>query len=133
MVAALGFGFYNFFVGKTTGKITPFVGTFFLSITAAAVALLITLFQKYAGARVEVTSEGVKFAVFAGLATGIAEIFYFFTFSKNPNVSVVLPLVFTVTVVTGVLLGVVFNREPITSIKLIGILLAIVSLYFLSR
>ena len=133
ILAAVAFGFYNFFVGKSGGKISPFLATLLLSIAAATVAGLIMLAQKLLGAKIEVTSSGVKFAVLAGLAAGIAEIFYFFAFTKNPNISVVLPVVFTITVVTGVILGFTINHEPITIIKILGIAASLFGLFLLTK
>ena len=133
VLAAVGFGFYNFFVGKSGGKISPFLATVLLSTAAATVAGLIVIVQKLLGAKIEITSPGIKFAVLAGLAAGVAEIFYFFAFTKNANVSVVLPIVFTITVVTGVLLGIFLNHEPITPFKIVGIALALAALFLLSK
>ena len=133
ILAAVGFGFYNFFVGKSGGKISPFLATVLLSIAAATVAGLIIIVQKLLGAKIEITSPGIKFAVLAGLAAGVAEIFYFFAFTKNSNISVVLPVVFTITVVTGVILGFTINHEPVTVIKILGIVASLFGLFLLTR
>lgn len=132
--AAVGFGFYNFFVGKSGGKISPFLATAFLTISGFILTIIASLFQKYfAGEKLLVTNDGIKFAVLAGVAAGIAEIFYFFAFSKNTNVSIVLPIVFTLTVITGVILGVIFDNETLSSMKVAGILLGILGLFLLTR
>jgi uncharacterized membrane protein len=133
ILAAIGFGFYNFFVGKSGGKISPFLATLFLSLSAASVALVVLLVQKVMGGEVKASSEGLRLACLAGVATGIAEIFYFFSFSKNSNISVVLPIVFTMTVVTGILLGVIFNHESLTFLKMIGTVFSLMGLFLLAR
>ena len=133
ILAAVAFGFYNFFVGKSGGKISPFLATFLLSIAAATIAGLIIFAQKIFGVKIEITNPGIKFAILAGLAAGVAEIFYFFAFTKNPNISVVLPVVFTITVVTGVILGFTINHEPITAIKVLGIAASLFGLFLLTR
>ena len=133
ILAAVSFGFYNFFVGKSGGKISPFLATVLLSVAAATVAGLIVLVQKLLGVKIEITSPGIKFAVLAGLAAGVAEIFYFFAFTKNPNISVVLPVVFTITVVTGIILGFTINHESITAIKVLGIVASLFGLFLLTR
>ena len=133
LLAAVGYGFYNFFVGKTGGKITPFIGTLILSSVAILVALVVIVFTKFTGGKLYTTPDGIKFAVGAGLAVGIAEILYFSAFAKNQNVSVVLPIVFTVTVLTGVVLGFVFNQEPISAVKILGILFALIGLFLLGK
>ena len=133
LLAAVSFGFYNFFVGKAGNKITPFVATILLSVTGALVAILVTLIVKYTGGKITVSPEGIKFAILAGLTAGIAEIFYFLTFTKNPSITTVLPIVFTVTVVTGVILGLLFNNESLSTCKFFGMGLSLLALYLLTK
>ncbi len=133
ILAALNYGIYNFLIGRSATKINPFLGTVFFTATSVTVAAIALLIYRFTGKTMEFSVSGARIAVLAGVFAGLAEIFYFFAFSRNSTVSVVLPVVFLVTVLTGVALGFTINSEPVTGVKILGIALGLLSIFLLAR
>lgn len=75
------------------------------------------------------TADGA-FALGAGVALVIAVVSYFLALSTGPA-SIVVP-VFGMFIVGGAVLGLLFLHEPLTLRKVIGILLAIASIYLIA-
>lgn len=134
-LTALGFGIYNFFLKIAADKINPILATAVLTLASAVFAGLAILTLRTIGFLPDIhwTKDGLKFAILAGLSAGIADILFFFLFSKGFPLNIGLPFVFTLTVVIAVLLSTIFLHESLTPIRLIGITIALIGVFILSR
>ena len=133
MLAGLGFGAYNFLLGRAGTTISASLGTLILTLVAALIAAICLCVQKISGVSITSTKDTLLLVAAAGVCAGIGEIFYFYTFSKNSTVSVVLPIVFTLTVEVGVVLALVFNGEELTLRRGAGLLFALFALVLLAK
>jgi len=66
----------------------------------------------------------------AGAALVVAVVFYFLALSEGPT-SIVVPM-YGMFIVGGAVLGLVFLHEPLTLRKVLGVLLAAVSIYLIA-
>lgn len=131
--AALSFGFYNFFVKLTSDKFSPTVGLLILTATSFLVALGATLFLKVSGRPIVFTRDAVMLPIFAGLATGLAEIFYLLAFSKGAPLGIGTTLVIGGTMIVATILGFVILKEPLSAEKIVGFLLVVGGLLLLTK
>jgi bacterial/archaeal transporter family protein len=112
-----------------------FSGYFVLMISSAMVVATSTTITVLRGdmkafSRENLASADGIFALGAGVALVIAVVFYFLALSEGP-ISVVVPI-YSMFVVGGAVLGMVFLHEPLTLRKAVGILLAAVSIYLIA-
>ena len=76
-------------------------------------------------------TEGVVYAIIAGILVGFASIFFIKMFSSGAELSIAVPLVRVGTVLVSVLIGVLFLKEGFNPKFLIGFLLSMSGLYLL--
>ena len=133
ILAALSYGFYNFFAKLSSDKLSPTIGAMFISGTAFLVAAISTIIFRITGQNLSVSKNGILFPIIAGLFAGLAEVFYLFMFSKNTPVSLGNPLVVGGTTFIAVILGLLILKEPINLTRIIGILATLIGLIILSR
>ncbi len=122
ILAMIGFGFYNYFVKLSSDKMNVQLATVVLYLSAMVAGLIIFLYIKFTGQTILITSEGIKFVIYAGIATAIAEVFYFLMFLQGTSLVVGLPLVVGGTILVGTLLGIAFLGETLSLIKIAGII-----------
>ena len=132
LMAIAGFALYNFFVKQSSDKITAPVGVAIIGGAMVAVALVAILFMHFSGQEITITSQGIKFALLAGLFTALAEMAYFLMFMRGTNLTIGLPLVVGGTVAGGAILGFVFLSEALPLVKLIGVLTTLAGIILLS-
>jgi transporter family protein len=99
-----------------------------VSITASF-ALLWTIFL-ISGFEVEKKGPGIGYAALAGVAGSIGSIFFYLAL-KDGKTSIVVPLTALYPLVT-VALSVLFLKEPLSGIKVLGIILALIAGLLLS-
>jgi len=112
-----------------------FSSYFVLMIASAMVVVTSTIIAILRGdiktfSRDNLGSVDAIFAIGAGVALVIAVVFYFLALSEGPT-SIVVPI-YGMFIVGGAVLGLVFLHEPITLRKIVGILLAAVSVYLIA-
>lgn len=133
LFAALSFGFYNFFAKLSSDKFSPTVGLLILTATSFSVALVATVFLKIFGKPIIFTRDSLALPMLAGLATGLAEIFYFITFSKGAPLGIGTTLVIGGTMIVATILGFIVLKEPLSIEKIAGFLLVIGGMVLLTR
>jgi transporter family protein len=92
--------------------------------------LLLWILFLVTGFEVEKNARGIGFAVLAGVAGSIGSIFFYLALRQGKT-SVVVPLTALYPLIT-VALSVLFLREEISGVKVIGIILALVASLLLS-
>ncbi len=132
VISAIFFGAYNVFIKISSGHINQVVGALILQVVAAFVGGGIFIIFKMMNAPLEVSQKGIWFAVFAGLAIGLAEVASFFLFSKGVPVSVGMPIIVGGSMVFGTILGVFFLKETLSPIHYFAIAMTIAGAAILS-
>lgn len=112
-----------------------FSSYFVLMISSAMVVTTSTTITILRGdikafSRDNLASVDGMFALGAGVALVVAVVFYFLALSEGPA-SVVVPI-YGMFIVGGAVLGLVFLHEPFTLRKVLGILLAAISVYLIA-
>jgi len=133
LLAASGFGFYNFFLKMSADKLNPAAANIFIAGTSCLVAIISTIYLKLNGQDILITKESIKFPLIAGLFTGMAEILYLTMYSKNTPITIGNPLVVGGSIVIAVILGLIILKEPMNGVKVAGIILTLSGLAVLSR
>jgi transporter family protein len=117
LVCALSYALYNIFIKKASTSIDPMLGGVLLQIVAALLGTLLL-----AGKRVSAQSpgsiptraDGIKWAILAGLAVGVAEILSFMISSMGVQAMQSIPIVIGGSVLFGTILGAVWLKEILT-------------------
>lgn len=133
LLAAVGYGVYNFFSRLSGEKVNPVLGVLLVYGVSLLVALVYLLVYKFTGGKLEVQKSGLIFPILAGLFTGVAEIAYLYMYNRGTPLNIGNPLVVGGTVVLATVLGTIILKEPLTLLKVIGILLTLSGLVILSR
>lgn len=133
VLAALSFGFYNFFTKISADKLSPTIALMFIAGTSFVVAVVATIVFKLSGQPLTFSKNALWFPIFAGAATGVAEIFYLFMFTKEAPLNIGMPLVIGLTVVSTVVLSFIFLKEPMNMIKIFGIISIVFGLVLLTK
>ncbi len=132
-LAAVMFGLYNVFIKMSASHIQAILGAVVLQFVAAFVGLGLMFYLKVSqSVSMHATPKGVALAISAGIAIGLVEILTFIIYGKGVPVAVGNPLIIggSLVVTTGV--GILFLRESISLIQLVGILLIIGGLLILA-
>lgn len=134
LLAAFCFGAYNVFVKIASGYIHEITGAVILQFVAAIAGLGVLLYMKFKGHEVLVfTQKGVLFSVLAGLFVGGAEILSFVVFGKGIPASTGIPIIIGGAIIVGTLIGLLFLKEKITAIHILGIVFVILGILLVSK
>jgi transporter family protein len=133
LLAALFLGLYNFFIKMSAGHIHEIVGAVILQVVAFMVGGAALIWLKWKGTPLEISPRGIAFAIFAGIAVGLAEITAFYAFSRGVSASAGIPVMVGGTVLVGVLLGLLVLREQITLLQGLGVVLLIAGIALVAR
>lgn len=121
----------DFFIKRMAGKINDFLGIIFLTATAILPSLVVVLLFRFPEKKVLITSDGLMYAAFAGIALGIGTLSFLKLFDGGINLSLASPLVRIGILITTTSLGLLVLRETVSTKEWIGLALAFVGLLFL--
>ena len=133
ILTAVFYGLYNIFIKVSSGHIHEIVGAVILQLVAAVLGIGILAFLKIKGIPLEISKQGIGFAVLSGLFVGLAEITSFYVFSKGVPAAVGIPVIVGGSVVIGALAGFFFLKESLHLSHLIGIALIVGGVILLAR
>jgi transporter family protein len=128
VTAALFMALYNVFIKLAAGNIHQVVGAVVLQVVAALAGAAMLLFLKLNGTALPISNKGLLFAALAGLSVGLAEIISFFAFSGGTAASKGVTVIVGSTIVLAVLIGLVFLKESLTPLQIVGVLLVLVGI-----
>ncbi len=131
IAAGFFFAIYNAFLKLSSSHLHALVGSISLSIASALITLGLIFVFKTTGQQIDITSKGVRLACIAGVFSAFGGLFYFLMYQKKAPLNLGLPLLSIATILFSVLIGLIFFQEKLTSVKLAGIILAIISIYLL--
>lgn len=133
LLAGIGNGLGDFFSKLAAGKMSPYWSAMIMSFSAVLTVAFYYLFVRHQPGNAFITKAGVGYAILGGLCIGGGMIFFFNLFAKGANISVVNPVAKTIVVLSAVILGVFLLKERMTSNLVIGTLLSIAGIYFLTK
>ena len=129
MPAILGWGMYGIFAKLGTARIGLQAILWYQIAMSLAVVVFLTVMRNFIPLNLD--SRGVLFGVATGLSNFVAVVSLFTLLQRNFPVNIVYPLTALYPLVT-VLVAVLFLGEPITIVKGIGAVLAVVAIALLS-
>src|SRR5690554_5373387 len=133
LLTASFYALYNVFIKIASGHINGLVGAVILQIVAVLLGSVLLLGRWWKGDSLQVTTEGIKWAVLAGVFVGLAEIASFFVFSKGVPASTGIAVIIGGSVAFGGIIGYFFLKEQMNFGHLAGIALVVAGIYLLSR
>ena len=125
LVTATCYGGYYFFVGVASQGIHRILGAVILQVVAALIGIILLIFLKYNGTHFNATRHGFFFACAAGVAVGLAEITSFVLYSRGAPVTFGTPIIVGVSALVAGILGVLFLKESLNIVQVLGALLVI--------
>jgi transporter family protein len=132
LLTGIFYGIYNFFIKVASGSINQILGAVILQIIAAILGSAVLIYLKITGQTFNISSNGIKFSILAGLFVGLAEITSFIVFSKGLPASTGIAIIVGTTVLIGSILGGIFLREALTPYNYLGLVLTIIGIALLS-
>lgn len=117
LCCAIAYALYNIFIKKGSSHINPVLGGVILQFVAALLGsvLLGILILKEGGSEVIVfDSDGIFWAVLAGVAVGVAEIVSFFVSSLGVQAMQSIPIIIGGSVMFGTVIGAVALHEDLS-------------------
>lgn len=132
VLATIFFASTLIFIKLATTKISPLMANVFFVAMTIIVQLGVLLYTKLEGVNLFVTSQGIKISLIGGLFAGFYSIFLFLTFSKF-GVTKATPFIYIGALSLVFIFGVIFLKETLTSLKILGLLLAFVGLFLLFK
>lgn len=134
IIAILFLSFYNFILKVASSKISSIHALPFIAGGVFVASLIgLTLSKVSSLNNLQYTKHGALYAVFAGLFWGLGIIFAVLMYSKNTPLSIGLPLITGGLAIIGSILGILFLKEPVTALKVFGVVVTLVGLIILSK
>lgn len=133
LLTASFYALYNVFIKIASGHINGMVGAVILQIVAVLLGSVLLLGRWWKGDTLQVTTEGIKWAVLAGVFVGLAEIASFFVFAKGVPASTGIAVIIGGSVAFGGIIGYFFLKEQMNFGHLAGIALVVAGIWLLSR
>jgi bacterial/archaeal transporter family protein len=133
LLATVGFGVYNFFTKISADKLSAPVALVVITGSAFLVALIGVLIFKFSGQDVSFSGNALIFPIFAGVSTGIAELFYLLMFVNKAPLIIGNPLVVGGTVLVALILGMIFLKEHISIVSGMGVFFVLMGIVLLTK
>jgi uncharacterized membrane protein len=121
----------DFFIKRMAGKIDDLIGIIILSAVSVLPSLVILLLFKFSDKRYFISSNGVFWAILAGIALGIGTLSFLKLFDTGINLSLASPMVRIGILIVTTSLGLFVLRETVEIKEWIGLALASLGLLLL--
>lgn len=132
LIVIFFYSLMDFFVKLSSDKIHSGWGGFIINLSATLVLLVFLIYSKFQGEKVfESKPGGILYSIIAGVAIGIATIFFLKMFALGTNLSVGVPLVRIGIVIFAGLLGILLLKEGVNFKYFIGFFLSLGGLYLI--
>lgn len=133
VITASFYALYNVFIKLASGHIYEITGAVILQIVAALLGGGLLLYLKMKNIPMEISAKGIWLSVIAGIFVGLAEIFSFIVFSKGVSASAGIPVIIGGSVLFAAIIGFIFLKDSLSASNIMGLLLIIAGIYFISR
>ena len=122
----------DFFIKLSSDKIHAGLSGFIINLVATIVLLVFLFYSKFQGEKVLATKPGgILYSTLAGVAIGLATIFFLKMFATGTNLSLGVPLVRMGIVLLASILGIVFLKEGVDLKYFAGFAFSLLGLYLL--
>lgn len=133
VITASFYALYNVFIKLASGHIYEITGAVILQIVAALLGGGLLLYLRMKNIPMEISAKGIWLSVIAGIFVGLAEIFSFIVFSRGVSASAGIPVIIGGSVLFAAIIGFIFLKDSLSISNIIGLLLIIAGIYFISR
>lgn len=134
LLAIISYSFGNAITKYVSSRLSSFAGALAQAIGAVVVSLItFFVFQSLASRTPKIDQGNFLAAVAGGGLWVIGQIFLFFAFSKNAPLSIVIPFVVGGIGVGGVIGGILFFKESLTTMQFFGIITVLVGSIMLAK
>jgi uncharacterized membrane protein len=132
-VTAFMFGAYNIFAKLAAGKLSDSMAAFILEFSAAILVLIYIIFGRSIKSEIAtISTNGFIYAVIAGLFIGGGSIIYFYIFRSHAPLTIAGPIIFAGATLVMIVSGLIFFREKIDLLTVVGMLLTLAGIAILS-
>ena len=132
IVAIFSISIFDFLLKLSIGKIHNSLAGFLANLVGAFVIFLFLIFSFSQNEKVFTTKPGgILIAVLAGIAVGLANIFFLKLYGTGVNFSIAQPFVRVGVVIVGSLIGAILLKEGASIKYLIGFSLSLIGLYLI--
>ena len=129
--AAVLYGAHQVFTKLAADRISDGLGGFVVEATAALTILGYLVWLRFAGTWNQTSSAfGVFYSVLTGLCVGVGTLFFFLLFQKGGPLSSV-PMILAGGAALMAAAGIFFFKEPVSAVRILGIVLALAGLFLL--
>ena len=129
--AAILYGAHQIFTKMASDRISDGLGGFVVEASAAATILIYLGYLRFFGNWNQTGSApGVWYSVLTGICVGVGTIFFFLLFQKGGPLSSV-PMILAGGAAIMAIAGILFFKEPVAFVRLLGIVLALAGLFLL--
>lgn len=132
MLAGALFACYQFAVKLSAEHIQELLGAVILQAVAVVVGVFFFWVYREPDVVITYTSNGFKFAIFAGIFVSLAEIVAFYTFSQDISPSVGITLIVGTNILIGLALDYFWLKSTLSSAQLLGILFVLIGIILIS-
>ena len=131
IAAAVLYGLHQVFTKLASAHIGEGVGGFVVEASAALIIALYLVYLNFFGeSKQPVTGRGVFYSVITGFCVGAGTVAFFLLFQKGGQLSAV-PMVLAGGAALMAVAGILFFREPVTLMRVSGIVLSLLGLFLL--
>lgn len=132
VLTIISYAIFDFFLKLSAERIHGGLGGFLINLVATLVLLAFIAYNKLRGETLTTPKPGgILYSILAGISIGFATIFFMKMFSANVNLSIGIPFVRIGIVLLASMLGILLLKEGFTIRYVIGMLLALLSLYLI--
>ena len=129
--AAVLYGLHQIFTKMAADRISDGLGGFVVEATAALTILGYLMWLRFAGTWNQTSSgAGILYSVLTGICVGAGTLLFFLLFQKGGPLSSV-PMILAGGAALMAVAGILFFKEPVSLLRLLGIGMALVGLFLL--
>ena len=132
IASALLVGGYNFFIKLASSHGTQVLAAVILQSSALLVGVLLLCVMKLKGIPIALSTEGTRFAIFAGVSVAFGEILAFYVYSRGVPASIGAPIIVCGSAAAAALYGLIFLRESLSSTQWLGVVLILLGTILLT-
>jgi uncharacterized membrane protein len=129
--AAILYGLHQIFTKLAADRISDGLGGFVVEATAALTILGYLAWLRFFGTWNQASSgPGIFYSVLTGICVGAGTILFFLLFQKGGPLSAV-PMILAGGAALMAVVGILFFKEPVSLLRILGIVLALAGLFLL--
>ncbi|HLD24326.1 MAG TPA: hypothetical protein VJB96_00195 [Patescibacteria group bacterium] len=114
-------------------KIALGIGLAIFAIGVFVIAFITTTIQKTPVVLSKSFQQAAMLAFLYGVIWAIGQVFFLLTLSKNAPLSLTIPILVGCIAIGGVISGLVFFKETLSSLQIIGVITVLIGTVILSR